>query len=61
MFSRIGGVELLLLLVVVLLIFGPKKLPGIGQAIGNGIREFRIASKSGNKDVVTGLTDYDSN
>lgn len=60
MFSRIGGVELLLLLVVVLLIFGPKKLPGIGQAIGNGIREFRIASKSGNKDVVTELTDHDS-
>jgi sec-independent protein translocase protein TatA len=59
-FSRIGGVELLLLLVVVLLIFGPKKLPGIGQAIGNGIREFRIASKSGNKDVVTELTDHDS-
>ncbi|MDW7649898.1 MAG: twin-arginine translocase TatA/TatE family subunit [Bacillota bacterium] len=46
MFSRIGGIELLLLLVVVLLVFGPKKLPGIGQAIGNGIREFRDASKS---------------
>lgn len=46
MFSRIGGIELLLLLVVVLLVFGPKKLPGIGEALGNGIREFRNASKA---------------
>jgi sec-independent protein translocase protein TatA len=36
--------ELILLLVIVLIIFGPGKLPDIGNAIGKGIREFRKAS-----------------
>jgi sec-independent protein translocase protein TatA len=36
--------ELVLLLVIVLIIFGPGKLPDIGNAVGKGIREFRKAS-----------------
>lgn len=40
-----GGPELILVLLVVLLIFGPSKLPQIGSAIGKGIRELRNASK----------------
>ena len=36
--------ELILLLVIVLIIFGPGKLPDIGSAVGKGIREFRRAS-----------------
>jgi sec-independent protein translocase protein TatA len=39
-----GPWELVLLLVIVLIIFGPGKLPDIGNAIGKGIREFRRAS-----------------
>jgi sec-independent protein translocase protein TatA len=39
-----GPWELILLLVIVLIIFGPGKLPDIGQAVGKGIREFRRAS-----------------
>ena len=39
-----GWGELILLLVVVLIIFGPGKLPDVGNAIGKGIREFRRAS-----------------
>jgi len=39
-----GPAELILLLVIVLIIFGPGKLPDIGSAIGKGIREFRRAS-----------------
>ena len=39
-----GPWELVLLLVIVLIIFGPGKLPDIGNAIGRGIREFRKAS-----------------
>jgi sec-independent protein translocase protein TatA len=39
-----GPWELILLLVIVLIIFGPGKLPDIGQAVGKGIREFRKAS-----------------
>ncbi|HET7636875.1 MAG TPA: twin-arginine translocase TatA/TatE family subunit [Candidatus Limnocylindria bacterium] len=40
----IGPWELLVLLVIVLIIFGPGKLPDVGNAIGRGIREFRRAS-----------------
>ncbi len=39
-----GPAELIVLLVIVLIIFGPGKLPDIGSAIGKGIREFRRAS-----------------
>jgi sec-independent protein translocase protein TatA len=39
-----GAWELILLLVIVLIIFGPGKLPDIGNAVGKGIREFRKAS-----------------
>jgi sec-independent protein translocase protein TatA len=39
-----GAGELILLLVIVLIIFGPGRLPDVGQAIGKGIREFRKAS-----------------
>ncbi|MBW3612414.1 MAG: twin-arginine translocase TatA/TatE family subunit [Chloroflexi bacterium] len=39
-----GPWELILLLVIVLIIFGPGKLPDIGNAVGKGIREFRRAS-----------------
>jgi sec-independent protein translocase protein TatA len=39
-----GPAELILVLVIVLIIFGPGKLPDIGNALGRGIREFRKAS-----------------
>ncbi len=41
----LGPTELLIILGVVLLIFGPSKLPEVGRAIGRGIREFRSAAK----------------
>lgn len=40
----VGPLELLLVLIVVLLIVGPGKLPEVGSAIGKSIREFRKAS-----------------
>ena len=40
-FPHIGGPELILILVVVLIIFGVGKLPQVGGAIGKGLREFR--------------------
>ena len=36
-----GAPELIILLVIVLILFGPGKLPGIGAALGKGIRGFR--------------------
>jgi sec-independent protein translocase protein TatA len=37
----IGAPELLILLLVVLLVFGPKKLPEMGRSLGKGMREFK--------------------
>ena len=52
---NIGPGELILVLVIVLIIFGPGKLPDIGNAIGRGVREFRKAS-SDIEDSIRGDT-----
>ncbi len=43
--AQIGVPSLILILVVALLIFGPNKLPEIGKAAGNSLREFKNATK----------------
>jgi sec-independent protein translocase protein TatA len=48
-FSSFGPTELIIVLVIVLLIFGPKRLPGLGRSLGSGMREFKD-SITGNKD-----------
>jgi sec-independent protein translocase protein TatA len=45
----IGPLEIIIVLVIVLLIFGPKRLPDLGRSLGRGMREF--------KDSVTGKDD----
>jgi sec-independent protein translocase protein TatA len=47
--GNIGLPEILVVLVIALIIFGPKRLPELGRSVGKGIREFR-ASISGNDD-----------
>jgi sec-independent protein translocase protein TatA len=44
MFGNIGMPELLIILAIALLIFGPKKLPEVGKSLGRAIREFRRTS-----------------
>ena len=46
MIGRIGPTELVLMLAIALIIFGPKKLPEIGKAIGQSIREFKGSTAS---------------
>jgi len=41
MFSRLGTTELILILGIALVVFGPSKLPEIGKAMGKSIREFK--------------------
>jgi sec-independent protein translocase protein TatA len=41
MFGGIGMQEILVILLIVLLVFGAKRLPELGQALGRGIREFK--------------------
>ena len=49
---NIGPTELIIVLVIVLLIFGPKRLPGLGRQLGGGMREFKdsISGKGGRDD-----------
>ena len=44
MFGTLGGPELFLILVVALIVFGPRKLPEIGKSMGKMLAEFRKAS-----------------
>ncbi len=52
MFSQIGPMEIVLVLVVALLVLGPKRLPEAGRSLGKGIREF--------KDSVSGAANDDA-
>ena len=49
---NIGPLELAIVVVIVLLIFGPKRLPGLGKQLGSGMREFKdsISGKGGRDD-----------
>jgi len=44
MFGTLGGPELLLILVIALIVFGPRKLPEMGKSLGKMMAEFRKAS-----------------
>jgi sec-independent protein translocase protein TatA len=46
---NIGPLELAIVLVIALVIFGPKRLPDLGRSLGSGMREF--------KDSITGRND----
>lgn len=48
--SMPGPLEIVLILVVVLLLFGAKRLPEMGRALGDGIREFKKALKEASSD-----------
>lgn len=47
--SMPGPFELIIIFLVILLLFGGKKLPEVGRAIGEGIREFKKAMNEGDK------------
>ncbi|ABR47215.1 twin-arginine translocation protein, TatA/E family subunit [Alkaliphilus metalliredigens QYMF] len=51
MFGKLGMPELVVILVIALVIFGPAKLPEIGKAFGRGISEFKSHAKKISEDV----------
>ena len=48
MFSGIGVPEVLIVLVIALIVLGPKRLPEVGKSLGRGMREF--------KDSISGMS-----
>ena len=41
MLGNIGPLEIIVVLIIALIVFGPKRLPELGSSLGRGIREFR--------------------
>jgi TatA/E family protein of Tat protein translocase len=57
--GQLGFSEMLVIFIVALLVFGPKKLPELGKSLGKGIREFKKATeelKSSWEDQVKDIT-----
>ena len=55
MFSNIGIPGLILILTLALIVFGPKKLPEIGRAFGQTLKEFKKSTRELTEDVVQDL------
>jgi TatA/E family protein of Tat protein translocase len=51
MFGSIGMPELIVIFLVALLVFGPKKLPELGKSLGRGLSEFKRASEDLKKTI----------
>jgi sec-independent protein translocase protein TatA len=59
--SKIGMWEIILIVAVALIIFGPAKLPELGRSIGNGLKEFRRATRELKDSVSLDESDIDLN
>jgi sec-independent protein translocase protein TatA len=46
----IGPLELIIVLVIALVVFGPKRLPDLGKSLGTGMREFKDSITGSSKD-----------
>jgi sec-independent protein translocase protein TatA len=56
--GNIGPLEIGIVLVIILIVFGPKRLPGLGKQLGTGMREFKesITGEDKDKDERSTLT-----
>ena len=60
-FFNLGPWEILLILVVVLILFGAKRLPELARGLGQGINEFRDAVDSSKKEIIDGIENDSQN
>ena len=49
---NVGPLEIAVVLVIVLVVFGPKRLPELGKSMGKGIREFKGSLSTEDKDEI---------
>lgn len=59
--AGLGTTELILILLVVLLLFGAKKIPDLARGMGRGIREFKDASNEIKREIEAKPSDNTSN
>ena len=52
MIGPFGLGELVIIFLIILLIFGPKKLPQLARGLGKGINEFKDAVETGKKEIL---------
>ena len=51
LFDNIGGSEILVVMLVIFIFFGPKKFPEMGKSIGKAMREFKSAMRGVKEDL----------
>lgn len=51
MFSSLGAPEILIIAIMILVLFGAKRIPELARGLGQGIKEFRQASKDIKKEI----------
>jgi len=56
----LGGWEIIVVVVVALVIFGPKRLPEMGSSLGRAIREFKNAGREIQNDITQTMSDDSS-
>ena len=54
-FINLGPWEILLILIVILILFGARRLPELARGLGQGINEFRDAVDSSKKEIIDGI------
>jgi sec-independent protein translocase protein TatA len=55
--GKIGPLEIVLIVVILLLLFGGKKIPELMRGIGQGMKEFKKATRNENSDDTSSKTD----
>ena len=61
MFGNLGMSELLLIMFIVLLLFGPKKLPELARGLGKGLNEFKRAANEVKRELTVDEKDDNKN
>lgn len=59
-FLNMGGGEMIIILIAVLLLFGGKKLPELARGLGKGMREFKDASEGVKREIHRNINSFDT-
>ena len=61
LFFNLGGGEIFIILLIVLLLFGSKKIPELARGLGKGIRYFKDATSDVQNEIKKSVKDIDKN